>query len=426
MSESAEAAAVPAARARRGFPRTVVLLSLASFANDVASEVLLKGALPLYVVAVLGAPPIVVGLVDGAAESAATLLQIVTGWWADRARRRKPFVLAGYALSNLVKPLLYFAAGWGQVLLVRVLDRVGKGLRVPPRDALIADAAAPSERGRAFGLHHALDPAGAMVSLVAGALIVALSQDPAAPLAAGTFRNLVLFIVVPGLSTLVLAGLVREPARRILPAPTPQSPAAGSSLGRPFWTFIAITVLFSLGNSTDSFLILRAADLGMSLPQLFLLLAAFNLMSVLFSLPAGALSDRFGRRRFLAAGWILYAAVYAGFGFARDAGPLVPLLLLYGVYYGLTEGVGKALVADLVPPERRATAYGILATVQGLCVLPAGLLAGWLWTAASPRAPFLTGAGLSLAAAAGLALLPGASGPRGTCSRKPTCSTPGA
>lgn len=430
MSGSAGATAVsPAARARRAFPRTVVLLSLASFANDVASEVLLKGALPLYVVAVLGAPPIVVGLVDGAAESVATLLQIVTGWWADRARRRKPFVLAGYALSNLAKPLLYFTAGWGQVLAVRVLDRVGKGLRVPPRDALIADATAPSERGRAFGLHHALDPAGAMVSLVAGAAIVALSQDPAVPLTAGTFRNLVLFIVLPGLSTLVLAGLVREPARREARAPEAKGARPGAParpLGRPFWTFMGITVLFSLGNSTDSFLILRAADLGMGLPALFLLLAAFNLMSVLFSLPAGALSDRLGRRRFLAAGWVLYAGVYAGFGFARETAQVAPLLLLYGVHYGLTEGVGKALVADLVPPERRATAYGILGTVQGLCVLPAGLLAGWLWTAASPQAPFLAGAALSFAATAGLALLPAPAGPRDPCSRKPTCNSPAA
>jgi MFS family permease len=384
--------------------RTVLLLALASFCNDVASELLLKGALPLYLVGALGAPMVAVALIDGAAETVATLLQIGSGWWADRIGRRRPFVLAGYLLSNTVKPLLAFAGSWWVVLAIRVSDRVGKGLRVPPRDALIAETTPPEQRGRAFGLNHALDPAGAMVSLIAGAIIIRLSQDPHAPIAAGTFRNLVLFIVLPGLATVALTLAVREP--RATPPPCPRvlagTGSGGGDLGRPFWRFLALSALFGLGNSTDSFVIVRASQTGLSTPTLFLLLAAFNLTTVLSSLPAGALSDRLGRRGFLAAGWMLYAAVYAGLAISSAPTHIAAWLLVYGVYYGLTEGVAKAMVADLVPPERRATAYGLLAAVQGLCVLPAGLVGGWLWSAISPSAPFFLGSGLALAAAVGL------------------------
>jgi len=383
------------------YPRTVLLLAFASFANDVASEVLLKGSLPIYLVAVLGAPMVVVGLIDGAAEALATLLQIGSGYWADRMRRRKPFVMAGYALSNVTKPLLYFAGGWAYVLVIRLVDRVGKGLRVPPRDALIADAAAPGERGRAFGLQHAMDPAGAMTSLVVGAGILWGMRGATTSIDTEAFRALVLFAALPGLATLLLVGLVRE--ERPAPPPTPVAGAPSKApLGRPFWVFLSLNVLFSLGNSTDSFLIVRAWNLGVSLPSLFLVLAAFNLVSALLSVPAGRLSDRFGRRRILACGWVLYALVYTGFGWASDPTHALALLLLYGAYYGLTEGVAKALVADLIPPERRASAYGIFAAAQGLSVLPAGVLAGWLWSAVGPSAPFLLGGILSLAAAIGL------------------------
>jgi MFS family permease len=385
---------------RRLFPQAVLLLSLASFFNDVASELLLKGALPLYLVSVLGAPMVVVGLIDGLAEAVATLLQFLAGWWSDRVGRRLPFVRAGYALSNLTKPLLYFVGAWWQVLVIRVTDRVGKGLRVSPRDALIAEATPVAERGRAFGLNHALDPAGAAASLLAGALIITLSQDPSAPLQARTFQNLVLFVIVPGLTTLLLTALVREPR----PAARVSTPALGSpgGLGVPYWRFVYVTVLFALGNSSDAFLVIRAWQVGASLPHLFVVLAAFNVMTVLFSLPAGWLSDRFGRKGFLALGWLLYAGVYAGFGYAQEDWQVLGLLLLYGVYYGLTEGVSKAVVADLVGAERRATAYGLLSAAQGMCVLPASLLAGWLWTAVSPATPFLVGSVLSLVAALGL------------------------
>lgn len=396
-----------AARRPGTFPRTVVLLSLASFFNDVASELLLKGALPLYLVGVLGAPMAAVGLIDGSAEATAAVLQYGSGWWADHLGRRRPFVLAGYALSNLSKPLLYGVGAWWQVLVIRVVDRIGKGLRVSSRDALIAQATPLPDRGRAFGLNHALDPAGAMTSLLVGAALVAASQNPRAPLAQHTFHRLVLFIVLPGLSTLLLTGLVRETRQPARP-PSAEWPFSLRGLSRPFRRFLLLSVLFSLGNSTDSFLIIRAWRLGLSLPHLFVALAAFNLMSVVFSLPVGALSDCFGRKRFLAAGWVLYAGVYLGFGYAREAWQVGCLLLLYGVYYGLTEGVSKALVADLVPAERRATAYGLLSAVQGIGVLPAGLLAGWLWAAVSPAAPFLCGGLLSLFAALGLrAVQPG-------------------
>ncbi|HVE12399.1 MAG TPA: MFS transporter, partial [Elusimicrobiota bacterium] len=200
--------------------------------------------------------------------------------------------------------------------------------------------------------------------------------------------------------TLVFTKLAREEHR----PPRVYRPLDAAGLGPRFWRLLAVFFLFSLGNSTDSFLILRARNLNMSLSSIFVLLAGFNLVNVLFSFYSGALSDRFGRKRFLTAGWVLYALVYAGFGHARSAGQVIPLLLLYGAYYGLTEGVGKALVADIVSVERRATAYGVLGAAQGFSVLPAGVLAGWLWGAVSPAAPFWAGSALSLLAAAALAV----------------------
>ncbi len=385
------------------FPKTVVLLSFASFFNDIASEVLLKGALPIYLVSVLGAPMVAVGFIDGAAELVSTLLQTASGWWADKTGRRKPFVLAGYTLSNVTKPLLLFAANWWQVLAIRLTDRVGKGLRGPPRDAMIAEATPSQERGRAFGLNRALDPAGAMFSLLGGAWIISRMHHPIGTLDHATFKNLVIFILGPAIAAVLLVAIVRE--KRSTPVNVTSSMRI-PGLPRPFWWFLGINILFSLGNSTDSFLILRAWNLKMPLPSIFLMLAALNLMSVIFSLPAGILSDKLGRKRFLAAGWVLYAMVYSGFGFAHYSWQIWPLLLLYGVYYGLTEGISKALVADLVPADRRATAYGILSTAQGLSVLPAGLLAGWLWSTLSPATPFLLGGILSLLATMGLVFLP--------------------
>lgn len=384
------------------FPRAVVLLSLASFFNDISSEVLLK-ALPLYLREVLGAPMVIVGLIDGLADATATLLQLGVGWWSDKVGRRKPFVLAGYALSNLTKPLLYFAAAWWHVLAFRVTDRVGKGLRSAPRDALIAEVTPPEQRGRAFGLHHALDPAGAMVSLLVGAWILSYSQASDAPLEVASFRNLVLFIIIPGLITLLLVAAVYEP--RAVERVTTRRIGRPVGLGAAYWRFLVLVVIFTLGNSSDAFLVIRTRELGAGLPQLLLVLAGFNLMTVIFSLPTGWLSDRFGRKRFLALGWVLYAGVYAGFGFVEDNRQALVLLLLYGAYYGLTEGVSKAFVADLVPPERRATAYGMLSAAQGLCVLPASLLAGWLWTAVSKPTPFLVGGALALIAATGLLIV---------------------
>lgn len=385
-----------------GVAPAVVLLSLASFFNDVASELLLKGALPLYLVGVLGAPMAMVGLIDGLAEAIATLLQLGSGYWSDRIGRRRPFVIAGYILSNVVKPMLYFTGMWWQVLIIRVFDRVGKGLRVAPRDALIADVTAPTLRGRAFGLHHAMDPAGAMVSLLIGAAVIFSAQGNHASLAKPTFQKLVLVIIAPGLLTILLAAAVKEPHRQVALVRPKISLRGIRALGTPFLRLVGIMGVFTLGNSTDSFIILRASDLGTSLPLLFVWLAAFNLMSVLFSVPAGWLSDRLGRKRFLAVGWIVYGLVYAGFGFAKRPSHVFLLLLCYGVYYGITEGVSKALVADLVAPESRGTAYGLLSLTQGLLILPAGVIAGSMWSAFSPTAPFLFGGALALLSAVAL------------------------
>ena len=386
----------------RLFPPAVLLLSFASFFNDVATELLTKIGIPFFLVAVLGSQVWIVGLVDGTAETVATFLQFLTGWWADRTGRRRPFVIAGYALSNLTKPLLYFVGAWWQVLLIRVADRAGKGLRVAPRDALIAEITPVEQRGRAFGLNHALDPAGAMLSLLAGALIVMASQDPSASLQESTFRNLVLFIVLPGLITVILVSLVPESPRPVTHLAV-EVPRHLTGLGRSFWCFAAATAIFALANSTDAFIILHAGDeLHMSLPRVFVMWAVFNLLTVLCALPSGWLSDHFGRKRFLAAGWIIYGGVYLGLGYATREWHAWCLIVPYGVYYGLTEGVSKALVADLVPAARRGTAYGILSMAEGALRLPANLLFGLIMMAVSKDAAFVAGGLLSLTAAAGL------------------------
>jgi MFS family permease len=311
--------------------------------------------------------------------------------------------LWGYGLSNFTKPLLYFANSWGLVLLVRFLDRVGKGIRTAPRDALIADVTAPEMRGRAFGFNKAMDKAGAVIGLLVAAAVVYLSQQDTVALTRDSYQWLVLLAIVPGLAAVgVMAKWVEEQ-----PKPFNGSPRlAWSQMDGRFWAFIAVLTIFTLGNSSDAFLMLRAQTLGLSTVEIFLVVALFNLVVTLTSTKGGALSDTLGRRGLIVSGWLIYALIYLGFAFASAWWHVWILYAGYGLYYGAFLGASSALIADLVPDYLRGTAYGIFNAALGVVAFPASLLAGLLWDGYGPVAPFVAGGALALLATIGLLMIP--------------------
>ncbi len=378
--------------------RNVFALSAVSLFTDAASEMIYP-LLPIFLSTVLGAGALAVGAIEGAAESTAALLKLASGWWSDRLRRRKPLVVAGYAIATLVRPLIGLASSAGQVLAIRMTDRVGKGIRGAPRDALIADSVAPEARGLAFGFQRSADHLGAVIGpLVAFALLRG---------AGISLRQLFVWTIVPGLLA-VAAALwgVREVPRREPPKRAAFDPH--TRLPRKFWTFLALLLLFTLGNSTDAFLLLRASQLGVSAAWIPILWAALHVVKSVSSTPGGALSDRLGRKPLIVGGWLVYAAVYFAFGRATAVWHAWALFGVYGIYFGLTEGVEKALVADLVPAERRGAAFGWYNLALGLGALPASLLFGALWQARGPSLAFDFGAIAALAAGLSVALsLPG-------------------
>lgn len=356
--------------------------------------------LPLFLTTVLGAPMTVVGLIEGIAESTASVLRTFAGWLSDRIGRRKPLLIFGYSLSNLTKPLLALTGSWQQVLLIRFVDRMGKGVRGAPRDALIADSVTPEQRGLAFGFHRSLDTVGAAIGpLVAFAVLAARPDD---------YRAVFWVATIPGaLAILVATFFVRD--LPTLSRSRELSGAPGTSLGRPFVVFTAVITLFALGNSSDAFLILRAKNLGMPTATIPLAYFGFNVVYAGLSTPAGILSDRWGRRRVLILGYIVFAIVYLGFALASgQTGRWMTLLLflVYGGYYACTEGIQRAFVVDVVRPESRATALGIFASATGLALLPASLIAGVLWDRVGPSAPFFYGGVMAAFAALLLAFGP--------------------
>ena len=342
--------------------------------------------LPLFLTRTLGAPMKAVGLIEGVAEATSSGFRLLAGWLSDRMGRRKPFVVAGYACAAAAKPLLALAGTWGHVLGIRFLDRFGKGLRTPPRDALLADAAPGPIRGRAFGLHGSMDTAGAVAGpLLAWALL---------PVLGGDFRALFLLAFVPALiGIVVLLVGVREIPPQAAPGASVASPRA--ALGGRFWRFVPILLCFGIGNSSDAFLILRSRHLGIGEGSIPLLYLTFNVVYAAVSFPVGVLSDAFGRRRVIPLGYAVFAGVYLGFARAGQAWEAWPLFALYGIYYALTERIQRAFVADLVPAAARGRAFGIYHAVVGALALPASLLAGWLWDAAGPAAPFWLGSASS-------------------------------
>jgi MFS family permease len=395
----------------RGVTRNVVALGLVSLFTDISSEMLVY-VIPLFLANVLLAPVAVIGLIEGVAESTASILKLISGAVSDRIGRRRLLVGVGYGTSVAAKALYLVATVWPVVLVGRVGDRLGKGIRTSPRDALIADSTAPEYRGVAYGFHRAMDTTGAFAGVLVAAAVIWAIEGDATRLTGDAFRVLVLLALVPGLlaiATIVVG--VRDV--RLEPAPAAAIPAApassvfrrtvgGTSEWRrfpaPFWLFIAANALFTLGNSSDAFLALRSQNLGLTLLALLLTIVAFNATNAIVAWPAGALSDRIGRRGLVASAWLIYAACYAGFAMATSAVWVLPLWVAYGTYYALSEGVGKALVADLAPTELRATGFGIFNAVQGAMILPASVIAGVLWSAIAPPAPFWFGAACSASA----------------------------
>jgi len=366
--------------------------------------------LPLFLRNVLGAATTVVGLIGGVSESADALLRIFSGWLSDKIGKRKPLAVLGYGISTLAKPFMYLVTSWSGVLAIRVTDRLGKGIRTSPRDALLADSVSAKERGKGFGLHRAMDTSGAVLGLALAAIIVYLVQGGGLELDLKTYKWLVLLGVIPAvLALLVLIIWVREGERKRVSGYSHSIDLTGGRFSggfdRRFKLFLLVMAVFTLGNSSDFFVILRAQNLGSPVIYVVLMLVLFNITYAAISLPAGMLSDRMGRRRVITLGWFIYALVYLGFALASSKWQVWLLFAGYGIYYGIVEGVARAFVADLVPEEKRGTAYGLYHGVVGLTLLPASLIAGWLWQVINPAAPFFLGAGLAFLAMLGMMLL---------------------
>jgi len=389
---------------RRGLataiPPNVRALGVVSLLTDTSTEMVYP-LLPLFLTRTLGAGVGFVGLVEGVAEATASLLKLTSGWLSDRLRRRKVLVVWGYSLSSLTRPMMAMALLPSHVLGIRFLDRIGKGIRTSPRDALIADSTPADARGAAFGFHRAMDHLGAVVGPVLTYLLL--------PLVGGDYRAIFWLASIPAaLCVAVLLATVREVAAQGRPARLPLltlRPYDGQFKG-----FLCIVALFTLGNSSDAFLLLRARQAGVEDVAVPLLWAALHVVKSTSSLGAGILSDRIGRRRAIVAGWLVYAVVYAGFAVVGSVWQVWGLFLVYGLYFGFTEGVEKALVADLTPAATRASAYGIYHTAIGVMALPASLLTGWLWQWFGAGVAFGTGAVLAAAAAVMLWALLGESG----------------
>jgi len=387
--------------ARRLHPN-VWIVTATSFLTDISSEMIVY-LIPLFLANALGVRMAFIGLIDGAAETTASLVKIYSGALSDKLGKRKWLAVAGYAISTVAKPFLFFANTWGWVLGIRFADRVGKGVRTAPRDALVAASTDEINRGFAFGLHRAGDTAGAFLGICVAALIVWLTQTNESLLSVNTFRIAVLASVIPAvLAVIVLAAGATDLTKSESGAE--KKLLSFKDLNPRFKIFLLITILFTLGNSSDSFIILRAQERGLTVLHTMFMLMTFTAIYALLSSPLGSLSDKVGRKKLIVGGWLAYAVVYLGFALANAGWQIWMLFGVYGIYYAATEGVTKALVADLVPEAQRGAAYGLFNAAIGVTALPASFLAGlfWqgagTWTGFGPSAPFFFGAALALCA----------------------------
>ena len=388
-------------RFRRLHPN-IWVVTATSFLTDISSEMIVY-LIPLFLANILGVRTAVIGLIDGIAETTASLLKIYSGALSDKLGKRKGLAVLGYSLSTLAKPFLYFANTWGWVLGVRFADRTGKGIRTAPRDALVAASTDEKSRGLAFGLHRAGDTAGAFLGLGIASVIIWSTQSGAAELTRTTFQTAVMVSIIPAvLAVIVLALGAKEVTVGGKGVKVMRLSLKG--MDNRFKYFLLVVVLFTLGNSSDSFIVLRAQERGLSVLRTMFMLMTFTAIYTVLSGPLGALSDKVGRRRLIIGGWLAYGLVYLGFAFSQAGWHIWALFGLYGVYYAATEGTAKALVADLVPDSQRGTAYGLFNAAIGLTALPASVIAGVLWQGLGAwggfgaSAPFFFGAVMALLA----------------------------
>ncbi|MFC2015034.1 MFS transporter [Chloroflexota bacterium] len=393
-----------------GLHPNIFFMGLTSLLTDVSSDMIFT-LVPLFLTNVLGAAGTVVGIVGGLSEGIDSVVRIFSGWLSDKLGKRKFLAVLGYSISTVSKPFLLLANVWGVVLAVRFTERIGKGVRTSARDALVADSVSSDERGKGFGVHRAMDTTGAFLGLVIAAVVVYFVQGTGAiELTMGCFRYLVIGGVVPAvLAVIVLQSFVRErkrtPSEVISTSNKMNLSGIRGSFDSRFWIFLAVTVVFTLGNSSDFFVILRAQDLGAPLLHVVLMLVVWNAAEAALSLPMGILSDKLGRRRVLIMGWFIYALVYMGFAVSTSLWQIWILFAGYGIYYGIAQGVARAFVADLAPADKRGTAYGLYHGVVGLSLVASSVIAGLLWDNVSSAAPFYLGAGLALVAMVGIITL---------------------
>jgi MFS family permease len=363
----------------KGLTRNLIVVGFVSLFTDLSSQMVFP-VVPLFLLS-LGASAWVVGLVEGAAETTASLLKVFSGYWSDKIKRRKPFIFAGYGLSSITKPLFAFAYSWPFVLFVRVVERVGKGVRDAPRDAIVAESVDESIRGKAYGFQRAMDGAGSF----SGALLAVILL----PLFA--YRNLFLIAFIPGVIAVLFVLFIKEKHTQSIPEKHPTTPFRVSlrKLPRNLQLFILVSTVFALGNFGYAFLILKAKNIGFSDSTALILYVLFYVVYTLVTIPAGILSDKIGRKPVLVAGYVLFAATAVCLLFTSQLILLICVFVLYGIFFALIDGVQRAFVVDLAPSELKATALGTFHTATGLVALPGGFFAGWLWDKISPEATFI-------------------------------------
>ena len=373
-----------------GFGRNVFSTGLVSFFMDVSSEMIYP-LVPLFLANVLGVNMAMIGLIEGIAESTASLLKVFSGWFSDRTMQRKNLMLAGYTISILSRPIMAMAGAWQQVLTSRAIDRLGKGIRTAPRDAIIAESTQSTHLGRAFSFHRAMDTLGAVVGPAITFFLLGFFNND--------YRKIFWLSMVPGVIAVILIILFIQEKKK---QQKPEVERPKLSLNHFDWKvkcFMVIATLFALGNSSDAFLILRAEQVGIPALMIPVVYLVFNLVYSLSAIPAGMAADRFGKKRIILLGFMLFAGLYYGFAVAKDASTIWVLFGVYGLFMGLTEGIQKAFLATIIPPDFKATAFGVYAAAVGLAMLPASLIAGWLWDHVSPAATFYFGAATATLAA---------------------------
>ncbi|MCL4457608.1 MAG: MFS transporter [Nitrospirae bacterium] len=365
-----------------GFNKNVTVAGLVSFFMDISSEMIYP-LVPLFLANVLGVNKSVIGLIEGIAESTASLLKVFSGWFSDRIGNRKWLMAAGYGISTLSRPFVALATGWQHVMGSRFIDRFGKGIRTAPRDALIAESADRTHLGRAFGLHRAMDTMGAVVGPALAFFFLGLFSND--------YRTVFWLSMIPGVVAVLLIIFLITEKKKVAAAHTERPKLTIKHFDWRFKFFVAIAGLFAVGNSSDVFLILRAEQVGVSTVMIPVVYLLFNLVYSLSSIPAGMAADRFGRKRVILLGFILFAILYYGFAIASDTKAIWILFGFYGLFMGLTEGVQKAFLATIIPQDFKATAFGVYNTVIGIAMFPASLIGGWLWDNISPSATFYFG-----------------------------------